>query len=84
MKTILMIQLWQKNDASKYKETRKLINPGDYLYYDQLDLSITKNTDYSTRKIFVLTNSNTANEAIKFADFLKKNGAYIVKKCSRL
>lgn len=68
-----------KNDASKYKETRKLINPGDYLYYDQLDLSITKNTDYSTRKIFVLTNSNTANEAIKFADFLKKNGAYIVK-----
>ena len=68
-----------KNDASKYKETRKLINPSDYLYYDQLDLSITKNTDYSTRKIFVLTNSNTANEAIKFADFLKKNGAYIVK-----
>lgn len=68
-----------KNDASKYKETEKLINPSDYLYYDQLDLSITKNTDYSTRKIYVLTNSNTANEAIKFADFLKKNGAYIVK-----
>lgn len=68
-----------KNDASKYKETKKLINPSDYLYYDQLDLSITKNTDYSTRKIYVLTNSNTANEAIKFADFLKKNGAYIVK-----
>ena len=68
-----------RNDASKYKETKKLINPSDYLYYDQLDLSITKNTDYSTRKIYVLTNSNTANEAIKFADFLKKNGAYIVK-----
>ncbi len=68
-----------KNDASKYKETKKLINPSDYLYYDQLDLSITKNTDYSTRKIYVLTNSNTANEAIKFADFLKKNGAYLVK-----
>lgn len=68
-----------KNDASKYKETKKLINPSDYLYYDQLDLSIAKNTDYSTRKIYVLTNSNTANEAIKFADFLKKNGAYIVK-----
>lgn len=68
-----------KNDASKYKETKKLINPSDYLYYDQLDLSITKNTDYSTRKIYVLTNSNTSNEAIKFANFLKKNGAYIVK-----
>lgn len=68
-----------KNDSSKYPEEIDLIDPNQYLYYDQLSLDIKRNIEYAVRKIYVLTNENTANEAIKFARVLQTNGAYIVK-----
>lgn len=68
-----------KNDSSKYPDEIDLIDPNQYLYYDQLSLDIKRNIEYAVRKIYVLTNENTANEAIKFARVLQTNGAYIVK-----
>ena len=68
-----------KNDSSKYPDEIDLIDPNNYLYYDQLSLDVKRNTEYAVRKIYVLTNENTANEAIKFARVLQTNGAYIVK-----
>ena len=68
-----------KNDPSKYPDEIDLIDPNHYLYYDQLSLDVKRNTEYAVRKIYVLTNENTANEAIKFARVLQTNGAYIVK-----
>ena len=68
-----------KNDSSKYPDEIDLIDPNHYLYYDQLSLDIKRNTEYAVRKIYVLTNEKTANEAIKFARVLQTNGAYIVK-----
>lgn len=68
-----------KNDSSKYPDEIDLIDPNHYLYYDQLSLDVKRNTEYAVRKIYVLTNENTANEAIKFARVLQTNGAYIVK-----
>ena len=68
-----------KNDASKYPNSIDSIDPNQYLYYDQVGLDIKRNIEYAVRKIYVLTNENTANEAIKFAQVLQANGAYIVK-----
>ncbi|WP_394023011.1 peptidase S41 [Anaerococcus martiniensis] len=68
-----------KNLASKYNEEIKNIDLENYSYYDEVSLNINKNQDFSNRKIYVLTNDNTANEAIKLAKILKENGAYIVK-----
>ena len=68
-----------KNDAGKYSGELSSIRTRDYSYYDELNLNINKNQDYSNRKIYVLTNANTANEAIKFAEIVQKNGGTIVK-----
>lgn len=68
-----------KNLASKYSEEIENIDLENYSYYDEVSLNINKNQDFSNRKIYVLTNDNTANEAIKLAQILKENGAYIVK-----
>lgn len=68
-----------KNLASKYSEEIEYIDLENYSYYDEVSLNINKNQDFSNRKIYVLTNDNTANEAIKLAQILKENGAYIVK-----
>lgn len=68
-----------KNDARKYANDYESINLDDYMYYDELSLDIKKDEEYSNRNIYVLTNANTANEAIKLADILKQNGAYVVK-----
>ena len=68
-----------KNLASKYSEEIENIDLENYSYYDEVCLNINKNQDFSNRKIYVLTNDNTANEAIKLANILKENGAYIVK-----
>ena len=68
-----------KNDSSKYPEPIDIINPNQYLYYDEVSLDIKRNMDYAVRKIYVLTNEETANEAIKFAQVLKANGAFVVK-----
>lgn len=68
-----------KNLASKYSEEIENIDLENYSYYDEVSLNINKNQDFSNRKIYVLTNQDTANEAIKLAQILKENGAYIVK-----
>lgn len=68
-----------KNLASKYSEEIENIDLENYSYYDEVSLNINKNQDFSNRKIYVLTNDNTANEAIKLAQILKENSAYIVK-----
>ena len=68
-----------KNIADKYSQEIEKIDLNDYMYYDEVSLNINKNSDFSNRKIYVLTNEQTANEAIKLADILQKNGAYIVK-----
>lgn len=68
-----------KNLASKYSEEIENIDLENYSYYDEISLNINKNQDFSNRKIYVLTNQDTANEAIKLAQILKENGAYIVK-----
>lgn len=68
-----------KNQASKYSGEILSIDLDNYMFYDELRLNIKKDQDYSNRNIYVLTNSNTANEAIKLAYILKKNGAYLVK-----
>ncbi|MDU2598812.1 peptidase S41 [Anaerococcus sp.] len=68
-----------KNIAGKYSQEIEKIDLNDYMYYDEVSLNINKNPDFSNRKIYVLTNEQTANEAIKLADILQKNGAYIVK-----
>lgn len=68
-----------KNISSKYSGDIERIDIDNYMYYDEISLNIEKNPDFSNRNIYVLTNMDTANEAIKLADILQKNGAYVVK-----
>ena len=69
-----------KNPASKYKEEIEHFNLDSYLYYDQVSLKIQKDQTFTGRNIYILTNSNTANEAIKLASILKDSSdAYVVK-----
>lgn len=68
-----------KNLASKYNNELSKFDLDDYLYYDQIELKLKKKDDFKKRKIFVLTNENTANQAIRFASILKDNGAYTIK-----
>ena len=68
-----------KNLAIKYNKEVSKFDLDDYLYYDQIELKLKKKDDFKKRKIFVLTNENTANQAIRFASILKDNGAYTVK-----
>lgn len=67
------------NKADNYKESLTLIDPKDYMAYDEVSVNIKKDQDYSNRNIYVLVNSNTCNEAIRLASILKSQGAYIVK-----
>ena len=68
-----------KNIASKYGEELENINLEDYMHYDEISVNIKKNPDFSNRNIYVITNQETSNEAIKLAQILKSNGAYILK-----
>lgn len=68
-----------KNLAAKYNNEITNFDLDDYTYYDQIELKLKKKDDFKKRKIFVLTNENTANQAIRLAAILKENGAYIVK-----
>ena len=68
-----------KNLASKFNGESKKFNTNDYLYYDEIDLKIKKKDDFRKRKIYVLTNENTANQAIRMAAILKDNGGYTIK-----
>lgn len=68
-----------KNDASKYPDDIESINLKNYVYYDEISLKISKNNEFSDRNIYVLTNEETSNEAIKLAAILKDSGAQIIK-----
>lgn len=68
-----------KNLAIKYNKEISKFDLDDYLYYDQIELKLKKKDDFKKRKLFVLTNEYTANQAIRFASILKDNGAYTVK-----
>lgn len=68
-----------KNLAIKYNKEVSKFDLDDYTYYDQIELKLKKKDDFKKRKIFVLTNENTANQAIRFASILKDNGAYTIK-----
>lgn len=60
-----------ENQAIKFPEDTKEINKENYMYYDQIKIEIKKDQNIPKKKIFVLTNDNTKNEAIKFANILK-------------
>lgn len=69
-----------KNLSSKYNEKIENFNLDDYSYYDQVSLKINKDNTFANRNIYILTNSNTANEAIKLASIFKEtSNAYTVK-----
>ena len=69
-----------KNLSSKYKEKIEHFDLDPYMYYDQVSLKIKKDTTFASRNIYILTNSNTANEAIKLASIFKESSnAYVVK-----
>lgn len=60
-----------ENQAIKFPEDTKEINKENYMYYDQIKIEIKKDQNIPKKKIYVLTNDNTKNEAIKFANILK-------------
>lgn len=69
-----------KNLSSKYKDEIQNFNLDDFIYYDQVSLKITKDPTFASRNIYILTNENTANEAIKLASIFKEtSNAYTVK-----
>lgn len=68
-----------KNQASKTNEKPSSFNLSDYSYYDKVTLKIKKDSTFANRGIYILVNSNTANEAIRLASILKDSGAYVVK-----
>lgn len=69
-----------KNLSSKYKEKIEHFDLDPYMYYDQVSLKIKKDPTFASRNIYILTNSNTANEAIKLASIFKESSnAYVVK-----
>lgn len=69
-----------KNNSSKYKDTVDNFNINSYMYYDQVSLEIKKDPTFASRNIYILTNSETANEAINLASILKESSnAYVVK-----
>lgn len=69
-----------KNLSSKYKEKIEHYDLNPYMYYDQVSLKIKRDQTFASRNIYILTNSNTANEAIKLASIFKESSnAYVVK-----
>lgn len=69
-----------KNLSNKYKDEIQNFNLDDYIYYDQVALKITKDPTFASRNIYILTNENTANEAVKLASIFKEtSNAYTVK-----
>lgn len=68
-----------KNLAEKFKDSIDKINLENYQYYDQVEQKIYKKDDFRKRDIYVLTNENTANEAIRLASILKSQGAVTIK-----
>lgn len=71
---------FMKNQAIKFPEKSQGINKNDFMYYDQIKTEIKKDSDLPDKKIYILTNDNTKNDAIRFANILKNTSdAYVVK-----
>lgn len=69
-----------KNPAFKYPKNLDYIDKNHYTYYDQINIDIKKDMDISNKNIYILTNSKTKNDPIRFAKILKdKSDAYIIK-----
>lgn len=69
-----------ENQAIKFPEDTKEINKENYMYYDQIKTEIKKDQNMPNKKIYVLTNDNTKNEAIIFANILKNTSdATVIK-----
>lgn len=69
-----------ENQAIKFPEDTKEINKENYMYYDQIKTEIKKDQNMPNKKIYVLTNDNTKNEAIRFANILKNtSNATLIK-----
>lgn len=69
-----------ENQAIKFPEDTKEINKENYMYYDQIKTEIKKDQNMPNKKIYVLTNDNTKNEPIRFANILKNTSdATIIK-----
>lgn len=69
-----------ENQAIKFPEDTKEINKENYMYYDQIKTEIKKDQNMPNKKIYVLTNDNTKNEAIRFANILKNTSdATVIK-----
>ena len=69
-----------KNTSKSYKEKIEHFNLDSYMYYDPVALRVVKDTTFASRNIYILTNSNTASEAIKLASIFKdSSNAYVVK-----
>ena len=69
-----------QNQSIKFPEDTKEINKDYYMYYDQIRININKDKDIGNKKIYILTNENTKNDPIRFANILKtSSNAYIVK-----
>lgn len=69
-----------QNQSIKFPEDTKEINKDYYMYYDQIRVNINKDKDIGNKKIYILTNENTKNDPIRFANILKTSSdAYLVK-----
>ncbi|MDU6064525.1 MAG: hypothetical protein E6Y75_05285, partial [Anaerococcus sp.] len=69
-----------ENQAIKFPEETKEINKENYMYYDQIKTEIKKDQNMPNKKIYILTNDNTKNDPIRFANILKNTSdATIIK-----
>lgn len=69
-----------ENQAIKFPEETKEINKDNYMYYDQIKTEIKKDQNMPNKKIYILTNDNTKNDPIRFANILKNTSdATIIK-----
>ncbi|WP_311516664.1 peptidase S41 [uncultured Anaerococcus sp.] len=68
-----------KNLARKYKDKVDKFDVKNFQYYDQVELSIKRKNNFRKRNLYILTNENTSNEAIRFASILKSQGAFTIK-----
>ncbi|MDO5047234.1 MAG: S41 family peptidase [Anaerococcus sp.] len=68
-----------RNSASRLDVDNEHFDKDSYIFYDQVELTIKKDPLLRDRKIYILTNEESANEAIRFAYILKESGAYVSK-----
>lgn len=73
-----------ENPAEKYSGEEVNINLKNYDYFDEIKLTLSKETDFPNKNIYILVDDETCNEAIKFAACLKENTeAYLIKNSSQ-